>query len=106
MYRNGHGVAKNDHQAFHWLRLGLDDAKPEQVADFIDAESIRSIKKGADADDVEAIKLLAEMYENGWGVAKDTKAGVAFMLRAAKQGDAEDIAMTESDSVGTKPVPQ
>ncbi|MEO8803740.1 MAG: tetratricopeptide repeat protein [Rudaea sp.] len=89
MYRNGYGVAKNDHQGFHWLRLGLNDAKPEQVAHFIDAESTQWIKNGADANDVEAIKMLAAMYENGWGLPQDTKAGVALTLRAAEQGDSE-----------------
>jgi len=65
MYRDGHGVPKDDQQAVAWYR------------------------KAAEQGVADAQYNLGVMYANGRGVAKDEQLAVAWYRKAAEQGQAQ-----------------
>ena len=53
--------------------------------DVIDPAELSFLQESAEAGNVDAMLLLADCYQNGWGTAPDASASFAWFLRAAEK---------------------
>jgi hypothetical protein len=101
LYINGHGIAKDEHQAVNWLgkaakqghkeaqsKLGFMYATGKGVVKN-DSLAVYWCYKAAEHGDVFAQYNLGLIYEKGQGVAQDNSLAFSWYSKAAAQGDAQ-----------------
>lgn len=101
MYREGHGVEKNEKQAFSWfMKAAQDDQNCPSGQFYVGAcyyygtgvainykEATRWYEKAALQNDILAQSNLGWCYEWGEGVEKDINAAIHWYQLAAEQGE-------------------
>lgn len=100
MYKEGHGIAKNEAEALAWLRKsaqGYADAqfslgRSYETGQGVAKDEVQAVlwyRRAADQGQAEAQLHLGNMYAEGRGIAKDDAQAVAWYQKAAQQGNAE-----------------
>ena len=94
MYLLGEGVFKNNQKAIEYLKMASDQGVMEAQNNlgtlYVETGnynlSFKYYKLSADFGDRQAQYNVGAVYANGWGVEKDTKKAIDYMIKSARQG--------------------
>lgn len=102
-YFTGEGVPKDEKLAFFWMRQGDQPLFAQNIFTYAlvfdmngnTAEAVRLLAVAAEAGHAVAQYMLGARYLDGDGVEADRETAVAWLQKAAAQGDAEAIKLLE-----------